>query len=209
MVDDEPAPLATIAHDLNNLLARISGAVILATRNAGAPDAVAVQWERINQAVDEAVPLVARLAELGDGQAKQRSPTTRPSVGESVARPLLLMMGDGAEIAEVLRTALHGVGFAVALAQDGAEAVHAYRTAHKSGTPFVAVILDLSLRDGSDGAETVTQILGIDPEAKVIASVGSSPESVDASVEGRGFCAVLSEPLTLSGLREVLATVVD
>ena len=65
----------------------------------------------------------------------------------------ILVMDDEEIIREMLNNMLGVIGYKVTLAKDGAEAIERYTEAKKSGHPFDAVILDLTIPGGMGGRE--------------------------------------------------------
>jgi PAS domain S-box-containing protein len=116
----------------------------------------------------------------------------------------VLLMDDEQVIRIVTGEMLKELGHTVELAAHGAETIEKYRNAMKSGKPFDAVILDLTIRGGMGGAETVEELLKIDPEVKAIVSSGYSDDAVIASYQEKGFKTFLKKPYNLEELRVVL-----
>ena len=101
------------------------------------------------------------------------------------------------------------IGCDTELAKDGSEAVKLYRKAMKSGKPFDAVLLDLTIPGGMGGQETVKRLLEIDPDVKAIVSSGYSVDSVMANFREYGFSAVATKPFQLDELQEVLQSIMQ
>ena len=74
----------------------------------------------------------------------------------------------------------------------------------QTGSPFDVVILDLTIRGGMGGAETVQKLLEIDPGAKVVASSGYSDDAVVSKHKQQGFKMFLKKPYSIDNLREIL-----
>ena len=75
----------------------------------------------------------------------------------------MLVMDDEEVVRMVSRELLVALGHEVQLAAHGAEAVEKYREARAAGRPFDIVILDLTIRGGMGGAETLARLREIDP----------------------------------------------
>ena len=88
----------------------------------------------------------------------------------------VLVMDDEAPICELAAELLSREGYFVATAADGDAAIRAYAEARDSGQPFDAVILDLTVRGGMGGRETVRRLLEIDPGVRAIVSSGYSQD---------------------------------
>ncbi|HYA85941.1 MAG TPA: response regulator, partial [Nitrospirota bacterium] len=112
-------------------------------------------------------------------------------------------------IRDVAREMIRALGHKVEFATNGNEAVEKYQEAQRSGQAFDVVILDLTIRGGIGGAETVKKLLEIDPEAKVVVSSGYSNDSVIASYERQGFKAVLKKPYNIDELQQVLKSLLN
>jgi CheY-like chemotaxis protein len=90
---------------------------------------------------------------------------------------------------------------------DGQHAIDLYTQAMAAGTPFQALILDLTIPGGIGGQDVIKAILAIDPKAKAIASSGYTDGSVMSNFADYGFKGVLSKPYTEAQLRDVLRKV--
>ena len=64
---------------------------------------------------------------------------------------ILLLMDDDDMIREIASEILMSIGYRVTTVKDGAEAIGLYKSAMQSGSPFDAVILDLTVPDGMGG----------------------------------------------------------
>ena len=73
-----------------------------------------------------------------------------------------------------------------------------------SGYPFDIAILDLTIRGGMGGRETIEQLLVIDPGARAIVSSGYSADEVLSEYHKYGFKAFLSKPYKIKELRDTL-----
>ncbi len=77
----------------------------------------------------------------------------------------------------------------------------------EAGTPFDAVILDLTVRGGMGGREAIRRITEIDPSARAIVSSGYSDDPVLANYRDCGFSATLCKPYELEDLSAKLHSV--
>ena len=117
----------------------------------------------------------------------------------------ILVMDDEEDIREVAGRMLKHIGYEdIEFATDGAEAIKLYKAAMKSGHPFSAVILDLTIPGGMGGKETVQNLLKIDPGVKAIVSSGYADESAMAEYRGYGFSGMAAKPYTFDKLRQAL-----
>jgi CheY-like chemotaxis protein len=114
-------------------------------------------------------------------------------------------MDDEAIVRSVARQLLTALGHEVDLAERGETALEKYRAAREAGRPFDIVILDLTIRGGMGGAETVRRLLEIDPGVKAVVSSGYSDDAVTAAFREHGFSAFLKKPYRLEDLKAALA----
>ncbi len=124
-------------------------------------------------------------------------------------RGRILVMDDEDIVRNIVGDILRHVGYAVEIARDGGEAIDLYREAWKSGTPFDAVILDLTVPGGMGGKETVRKLLEIDPGTRAIASSGYSNDPVMANFREYGFMNVIPKPYKTADLSRVVFDVLS
>lgn len=118
----------------------------------------------------------------------------------------ILVMDDEKIIRDLAASRLEYLGCRVTTCSNGEEAIALYRDAHNSGSPYLAVIMDLTIFGGMGGKDAAKHILLIDPNAKLIVSSGYSDDPVMANHQSYGFRALLPKPYKVSGLAKVLAT---
>ena len=99
---------------------------------------------------------------------------------------------------------LTDLGHDVAFAEAGKEALEAYRAARDAGTPFDVVILDLTIRGGMGGIETLRNLLEIDPDVKAVVSSGYSDDAAFSNYREQGFQAFLKKPYEAEDLQSIL-----
>ena len=122
----------------------------------------------------------------------------------SVGKGKILVMDDEDSIREVATAMLRALGYTAAAAKDGAEALNVYEEAMRTGDPFDAVIMDLTVPGGMGGQEATEKLLRIDPKARVIVSSGYSNTGVMSDYRSFGFSAVAPKPYNLKQIGEVV-----
>ncbi len=130
-------------------------------------------------------------------------PAERPQPA-STRKARVLVMDDELIIRKVAQELLGSLGHDVAVAENGDAAVEQYRRAIAEGRPFDVVILDLTVRGGKGGAETMRELLAIDPGVKAVVSSGYSDDQVIATFRQHGFCFFLKKPYDIQELGRVL-----
>jgi two-component system cell cycle sensor histidine kinase/response regulator CckA len=134
-------------------------------------------------------------------EEKASAPASQPRPGR------ILVMDDEEVVRKLVKRLLEQMCHEVGLEEDGQGAVEAYESAKGQGRPFDAVILDLTVRDGVGGQETIQELLKIDPAVKAIVMSGYANDPAVLEPERYGFKGVLVKPFDRDSLRKVLARV--
>ncbi|MBN2126510.1 MAG: GAF domain-containing protein [Deltaproteobacteria bacterium] len=123
-------------------------------------------------------------------------------------RGTILIMDDEEIVRDVAGSMLAHLGYDVAFAEDGNQALDIYMRAQKEGRGFDAVILDLTIPGGLGGEATVKKLLQLDPRVKAIATSGYSHDPVMTNYWEFGFKEVVAKPYQLQRLAEILRRVI-
>jgi PAS domain S-box-containing protein len=126
----------------------------------------------------------------------------RPVVLQRSGR--ILVMDDDDLVLETVGAMLKTLEHTASFVPDGESAIQAYRSAMQAGSPFDAVILDLTIRGGYGGEEAMRRLLEIDPNAVGIVSSGYSESPVMAEAQRFGFRDCIAKPYRPQELRVVL-----
>jgi PAS domain S-box-containing protein len=130
--------------------------------------------------------------------------STVPPQAETVealtGRGKILVMDDEQLVCMVAGEMLELLGYDVELAGDGNQALAMYGTALTSGSPFDAVIMDLTIPGGMGGKEAIKQFTKLDPNVRAIVSSGYSQDPVMADYVSYGFVGVMVKPYDLGEL---------
>jgi PAS domain S-box-containing protein len=131
------------------------------------------------------------------------------SSGEPVFRGSgrVLIMDDEDFLLDVGTDMLQNLGFEVAKARHGEEAISMVEEAIRRNAPFIAAILDLTIPGGLGGQETVGRLLEIAPTLKVVASSGYADSPIMANPDRYGFCGRLVKPYRKNELSQVMRVV--
>ncbi len=120
--------------------------------------------------------------------SKKRIKEEKTAADVLVTRPgKILLMDDEEVIRETLGQLLIVKGYEIESARDGDEAIELYQKAMEISEPFDAVILDLTIRGGMGGKETVKRLLEINPDIKAIVASGYSNDPVLGNFKEFGF----------------------
>jgi len=137
------------------------------------------------------------------------------SGGEKVPMPAselrygrVLVMDDEQGVREVLAQTLEAMGHSAEMADDGQKAIEVFRKAQNLGRPFDVALLDLTVREGMGGQETIQALLKIDPNVKAIAMSGYIDSPVILDPGRHGFKAAMEKPFDAGKLQEILSRVI-
>lgn len=116
----------------------------------------------------------------------------------------VLVMDDEEAILQIASRILTRHGFTVATATDGAAALRLYEEALRQGAPFDVVVLDLTIRGGMGGRDTIRALLELDPHVKAIVSSGYSNDPVMSTYRQHGFLGVVAKPYQMDNFVETV-----
>ena len=120
----------------------------------------------------------------------------------------VLIMDDEKYIRDVTSNVLGRLGYKVATAVNGTEAVELCREAISLGQPYDAVILDLIVPNSMGGKEAFQELKKIDPEIKAIAFSGYPNDPVLTNFQEYGFKNIIIKPYTIEKLEKVMQEVI-
>ena len=116
----------------------------------------------------------------------------------------ILVMDDEEMIRNLAGNILKRLGYEPAFAQNGEEAIALYQEALSDGAPFDAVILDLTVKGGLGGKETIQKLVAIDPAVCGIVSSGYANDPGVTNYRDYGFCAVVAKPYRIKEISDQL-----
>jgi CheY-like chemotaxis protein len=116
----------------------------------------------------------------------------------------ILVMDDEKIIREMMDQMLSRLGYNVAVARDGAEAVECYQKAKDCGKPYDIVILDLTVKEGIGGREAIRRLIEIDPNVKGIVTSGGFDDPGIKEYKEYGFKGIVMKPYSINELSKIL-----
>ncbi len=162
--------------------------------------------------------LITVESEIGEGStfsiyipASDKEPPTGNETEEEpeTGQGKILVMDDDEAVRMVTVQMLARLGFSTVTACNGNETIKLYKAAMESGDPFDGVIIDLTIRGGMGGKETVNRLLKIDPDIKALVSSGYSNNPVMADFQDYGFRGIIKKPFNIRELSESMLNLVS
>jgi CheY-like chemotaxis protein len=118
----------------------------------------------------------------------------------------ILVLEDEDLVGEVAKMLLSHLGYRVTHASHGEAAVDQFKAAQAAGDPFSAVILDLTIKGGMGGRETLEALKRYDPGVRAFVSSGYSKDPILTDFGRYGFSGVIPKPYTLEEVKRALTT---
>ena len=125
-----------------------------------------------------------------------------------IGKGKILVMADEKFIRDVTIHMPGKIGYEVAVADDGNQAVEMYRQAQKSGEPFETVIMDLTVPGGMGGKEAIQKLKKLDPNVKALVSSGYSNDPIMSNFRDYGFQGVVKKPYRIQDMSDALRSVI-
>jgi CheY-like chemotaxis protein len=119
----------------------------------------------------------------------------------------VLLMDDDTMVLDVASRMLSHLGFDSMTAKDGEEAVELYTQAHEIGEPFDVVILDLTIKGGMGGEETIKKLIEFDPTVTALVSSGYTNDPIVSNYKQFGFKDIVAKPYNIKELQEKLSKI--
>jgi PAS domain S-box-containing protein len=119
----------------------------------------------------------------------------------------ILLMDDEEQLRILCEQMLTHLGYEVESVADGHAAIGAYRQAMENKNPFGMVILDLTVKSGMGGKNTLRELRRLDPDVLAVVSSGYDEDPVMTDPQRFGFATVLPKPYALKELTAVLETI--
>jgi len=121
----------------------------------------------------------------------------------------VLVMDDEDIIRRVLSKMLTQLGYEAHVVNEGQSAIKLYKEFLENNDKFDIVILDLTIKGGMGGAETMENLLKIDSKARVLASSGYTTDKIITDYDLYGFSGALIKPYRVNELDKILLDVLN
>ncbi|HPB67392.1 MAG TPA: response regulator, partial [Candidatus Omnitrophota bacterium] len=117
----------------------------------------------------------------------------------------ILLMDDEDALRNSMASLLSNYGFDVHAVAHGEDAIQKFQKEKIARQPFDLVILDLTIKGGWGGKETVGKLRDISRDVKIIAASGYSQDPVLAHYREYGFDGIVVKPFTVAELMHAMS----
>ncbi len=121
----------------------------------------------------------------------------------------VLVMDDDMLIRMLAGEILNLYGYEVDFASEGGEALEIYKQAKEEGEPFDVLLMDLTIRGGMGGKETIKRLLEYDPGVRAIVSSGYTTDPIMRNYKEYGFSGMMIKPYSKADLLDTLKLVMN
>ena len=132
-----------------------------------------------------------------------------PSADKAIGTYKVLVMDDEKMLLEMTKSQLVSMGYEVMTSANAQEAISLFSQAHKTHNPFHIAILDLTIKGGTGGKDTLKELQLIDPEVKAVACSGYSEDPVIANFKEYGFRGAFTKPFSKAKLNDLLTKILS
>jgi PAS domain S-box-containing protein len=150
-------------------------------------------------------------SEVGQGSAfiiylpVSKKPLTKHVVSQNLYPikmdvPSIVLLDDEEAILDVVSAILDSMEISVIKCRTGEDVLEAVA----KNPELNCFILDLTIRGGLGGYETLQKIANLNPEIKAIVSSGYSSDPIVANYKDYGFAAAISKPFTITEFKQVI-----
>jgi CheY-like chemotaxis protein len=116
----------------------------------------------------------------------------------------ILVLEDDVVIADIASEILSLEGYEVVCVENGEDALNYFQTAFLSDRPFDLVLIDLTIKDGMGGYETMQKLMALNPNVKGVVTSGFSDDPIMKHYDEYGFVAAIGKPYTTKELVETI-----
>jgi CheY-like chemotaxis protein len=160
----------------------------------------------VGSVVGKGTTFTIYLPSTGKVYSKHRANSGVRAAGEHQGGSILVM-DDDEKIRDIASSMLTHLGYEVTACAGGEEAVELYKASVKSETPYLMVIMDLTIPGGLGGKQAAEQILSLFPKACLVVSSGYSNDPIMSDYRQYGFSGAIAKPYDMPAFEEVLNSV--
>jgi len=127
---------------------------------------------------------------------------------ESISNLKVLLMDDNMELLDTLTRILKSLSHRVEKVTRGEECIEQYQIALDNKQPFDLVFLDLIIKGGMGGIETLKKLKKLNPDVKAVTISGYHDSDVLRKPKKHGFITAIQKPFTKEQLDIVITNII-
>ena len=131
------------------------------------------------------------------------------SMEPSVRKKKVLVMDDDDIVLKTSSKVLQRLGYEAVTAKNGEQAILAFKRSVEAGGPIQMAVLDLEVKQGMGGIETMQKLLAMDPGIKGIIASGYSSDRIMENPQDYGFALAIAKPFQMETLQTALESLVQ
>jgi len=128
---------------------------------------------------------------------------------DKISGKRVLLMDDDLMVLDIASRMLDHLGFYSSTVKNGEEAIKLYKQEFDKGQPFNIVILDLTIKGGMGGEETIQKLLEFDPTVTALVSSGNTGGFSLSNLRQIGFKGFVEKPYNIEELKEKLNFILE
>ncbi len=213
-----------IEHALNNVFTSIMGKISLLKMDLNSNSKLYNPLKELNDYIEKAASLSFQFSNVlkavkehpkGMKESQISFDSEFLSAKTPSHRPLMkgkgkiLVMDDERMIRETMVKFLEKMGYSVESVSKGEDAVKLYKNAMKNRKPYDVIFLDLVIREGMGGRDTMEKIKTIDPKVKAILISGMVQDEIVEDYKNFGFSEYVQKPYNFSEISEILRDLIQ
>lgn len=196
-----PAPFAdTLSAAIENAIVQGPHPMLFSSENRSTQ--VECTIAPVSQSGERAGAVIVLMERLPGSDAGTARPPALEERRDRVRR--VLVMDDDDVVRTLTVQKLLRLGYESEGASNGEEAVSKFKEAREEGKAFDVVVLDLVIRGGMGGKDTIEMLRSIDPGVKAVLTSGHAVDPVLTNFWEYGFLGVVRKPFVIKELEVVL-----
>ena len=199
-------PIKEIVHDFNNILQGISSNIKYIQKFCVVDNESQNTLKLILSVLNKAKSLNSELYFLAENKSDKFSGSEIPSSlnnkptksSHSLSifnnQKSILIMEDDLAISSIMTKILKRKGFKVKVVERGEDAISEYKKSYLNKCNYDLVIMDLHIKNGLGGAETIKELKKIDPKVNALLASGYNNNQIISNYKFYGFSDFLLKP---------------
>ncbi len=119
----------------------------------------------------------------------------------------ILVMDDNQDLLNTLQLILEKMGHIVSLTKNGEECIEAYNQSLKNNKPYDLILMDLIIKEGMGGEETISYLKQINKDVAAVVISGYHKSNIIVNPQKFGFHSSIEKPFTKENLEKKISEI--